>query len=118
MVLRTKVLTIIWGDNMKKKYKIISKTRFFLFIITVSAITTMFVVSLLSINEVHGSNHGYGYEYSERKVMTGDTLWMIALDHMPDGYDVRKMIYEIKMINKMDKSNLYPGDIIKIPIIK
>ena len=103
---------------MKKKYKIISKTRFFLFIITVSAITTMFVVSLLSINEVYGSNHGYGYEYSQQEIIRGDTLWMIALDHMPEGYDVREMIYEIKMINKMDKSNVYSGDIIKIPIIK
>lgn len=101
---------------MNKRYKIISKTRFFLFIIAMSVIITMLVVSLLSINEAYGSN--YNYEYEEIKIVKGDTLWMIALDRMPEKYDVRKMVYEIKMINEMDVSNIYPGDIIKVPIIK
>lgn len=101
---------------MNKRYKIISKARFFLFIITVSAIVTMLVVSLLSINEAHGSS--YEYEYKEIEIIKGDTLWMIALDYMPKDYDVREMIYKIKIINKMNISNIYPGDQIKIPIIK
>lgn len=83
-----------------------------------STIATMLIVSLLSTNEVHGSNYGHDYEYSEIKVLKGDTLWMIALDHMPEEYDVRKMIYEIRILNNMDVSNIYSGDIIKIPIIK
>ena len=103
---------------MKKRYKIISKARFFLFIITVSTILTMLIVSLLSTNEVHGSNYGEEYEYNQVKIVKGDTLWMIALEHMPKEYDVRKMIYEIKIFNNMELSNVYPGDIIKIPIIK
>ena len=102
---------------MKKRYKVISKVRFFLFIITMSAMLTILVVSLLSNNEVYGSNYGYAYNYNEVKIVKGDTLWMIALESMPEGYDVREMIYKIKVINEMDISNIYPGDIIKIPII-
>lgn len=101
---------------MKKRYKIISKTRFFLFIITVSAITTMLIMSILSINEVYGSNHSG--DYKEIEIINGDTLWMLALDYMPEEYDVRKMLYEIKMLNNMETSNVYPGDIIKIPITR
>lgn len=101
---------------MKKRYKIISKTRFFVFIITVSAIMTMLIMSLLSINEVYGSNHRS--DYKEIEIINGDTLWMLAIDYMPERYDVRKMLYEIKMLNNMETSNVYPGDIIKIPIIQ
>lgn len=43
---------------------------------------------------------------------------MIALNYMPEKYDVRKMIYEIKVLNKMETSNIYPGDIIRVPTIK
>ena len=101
---------------MKKRYKIISKTRFLLFLITISTIATVLVISLLSSNKVYGSP--YLYDYDEIRVKRGDTLWMIALEYMPEKYDVRDMIYEIKMMNEMELSNLYVGDIIKIPIIE
>lgn len=83
-----------------------------------SAIVTILGVSLLSNNKVYGSNYGYTYDYNEVRIKKGDTLWMIALEYMPEKYDVRDMIYEIKMINEMDLSNIYAGDIIKIPILK
>lgn len=83
-----------------------------------SAIMTILLVSILSNNKVYGSNYGYAYDYNEVRVEKGDTLWMIALEYMPEKYDVRDMIYEIKKINEMDLSNIYAGDIIKVPILK
>ena len=103
---------------MKKRFKVISKVRFFLFIITMSAMLTILVVSLLSNNKVYGSSYGFDYNYNEVRVVKGDTLWVIALESMPEGYDVREMIYKIKRLNEMDLSNIYAGDIIKVPIIE
>ncbi len=45
----------------------------------------------------------------------GDTLWDIAKKHMPDDYDIRKMVYELREFNNMKDVNIYPGDVIKIP---
>lgn len=97
---------------MKKRYKIINKTRFYLFITSVFVII---IIGLLSVNKVYSSI--YEYNYDEVQVGEGDTLWMIALHYMPEGYDVRDMIYTIKSFNSMYTSYIYPGDILKIPLI-
>ena len=33
-----------------------------------------------------------------------------------EDYDVRKMVFEIIQFNNMESANIYPGDLIKIPI--
>jgi len=50
------------------------------------------------------------------EVKPGDTLWQIASEHMNKGTDIRKLIYEIKAINSMDDSVIFPGQLIKIPV--
>ena len=37
-------------------------------------------------------------------------------NNMPKDYDIRKMVFEIKEFNNMKDANIYPGDLIKIPI--
>jgi len=98
---------------MKKKYKIVNKMRFYLFITSLFVILAVIVFSLLSNNKVHSSVHIV--EFDEVEVVEGDTLWNIATRYLPEKTDIRKMIYDIKEFNQMDNGPIHPGDIIKIP---
>ena len=108
--------TIVRGGVKMKKYKIVNKKRFLIFLIT------LFVIIISIISLLKPSNRAYSSileeEHIEIAISKGDTLWDIALEYMPEKYDVRKMIYNIKRINKMESSYIFPGDIIKIPIIE
>lgn len=48
-------------------------------------------------------------------VDTGDTLWSIAAEYA-EGRDIRKVIYEIKYINGLRTSMIYPGQELRIPL--
>ncbi len=45
--------------------------------------------------------------YTQIMVEEGDSLWSIAAEHMPEGYNIYDYIDELKMLNHID------GDIIK-----
>lgn len=71
----------------------------------------LFLIGLTS----HGNNN---VSYIKIKVKPGQTLWNIASDYNTKNEDLRKLIYQIKKINKMDNVILNPGDTIKVPIKK
>jgi len=48
-------------------------------------------------------------------VQTGDTLWGIAEEHCPEG-DIRKYIYQVKLLNGMETSTIYAGQGLFLPI--
>ncbi|EYE88207.1 hypothetical protein Q428_09250 [Fervidicella metallireducens AeB] len=48
-------------------------------------------------------------------VNQGDTLWKIAKEHKRENEDVRKLIYEIRKINKLDSAVIVPGQTLLIP---
>ena len=54
--------------------------------------------------------------YFEMYIKSGDTLWDLAKKYTPKGKDLRKTIYEISILNELDSADIYPGQIIKIPI--
>ncbi|WP_165000398.1 LysM peptidoglycan-binding domain-containing protein [Anaerophilus nitritogenes] len=54
--------------------------------------------------------------YVEVHIKYGDTLWNLAKQFTPKNKDVRKTLYEISVINEMNSLEIYPGQIIKIPI--
>lgn len=47
-------------------------------------------------------------------VEKGDTLWAIALKYYPQ-VDPRKTVAEIKRINNMKVSKIYPGQVLRLP---
>jgi LysM repeat protein len=60
----------------------------------------------------------YGYkekEYKMIEIQQGDTLWDIAQRYRGDT-EIRKYLYEIKRINGLDTSEIYIGDMLKIPV--
>jgi len=99
----------------KRKYKIVNKKRFFISIFSISLIMLIVITPFLNIPKVYSST--YRQQYKIVTVRTGDTLWNIAKEHMPNNYDIRKAIYEIKQFNNMKTADIYPGDLVKIPIV-
>ena len=54
------------------------------------------------------------YEYVIIK--SGDTLWGIASEYADPSRDIRKSIKDICDINDVKPGNIYPGQVIKVPI--
>jgi LysM repeat protein len=99
-----------------KKYKIVNKKRFYSFL------TALFILLISITNILKPSSKVYSNiletSFIEVKVSKGDTLWDIASHYMPEEYNIRKMIYNIKTTNQMKTSYIFPGEIIQIPIIR
>ena len=53
----------------------------------------------------------------EHVVRSGETLWEIAGSHTADGADVRDTVDDIKAMNVLDGSTIFPGDRLIIPLI-
>lgn len=99
---------------MKTRYKIVNKTRFYLFIMTLLIILATSILFLIDRREAYSSY--YETKYEEFQVIQGDTLWDIAMIYLPPDEDIRKVVYDIKKFNDMSSGYIYPGDIIKIPL--
>ncbi|WP_418792489.1 LysM peptidoglycan-binding domain-containing protein [Phosphitispora sp. TUW77] len=56
-----------------------------------------------------------GKEYQEVVVCQGDTLWEISKKYSHNE-NLQKVVYEIRKLNDMKHSNIYPGQKIKIPL--
>ncbi len=96
-----------------KKYKIINKTRFYLFIIFIIYFSFMSLSFIKSFGRVEDVVSNLKYE--EVYIDMGDTLWDIALKYKSEKLDVRDMVAEIRDFNKLEDLTIKPGDVIKIP---
>ncbi|QCX32309.1 LysM peptidoglycan-binding domain-containing protein [Caloramator sp. E03] len=54
--------------------------------------------------------------YTKITVYSGDTLWSIAKKYGSNQKDIRKTIYDIKKINKLNSSIIVPGEQLLIPV--
>ena len=55
-------------------------------------------------------------EYKSVIVRSGDTLWDIASKYSGPSKDVRNLVKEMCTLNDVNPGNIYPGQIIKVPI--
>lgn len=107
--------TCVRRCEMKHKYRIVNKKRFFTFWFTIWLIAFIIITFFINHSKVYSST--YKQNYIEIVVKKGDTLWQIAKEHLPEDYDIRKMIHQIREVNNMEVADIYPGDLVKIPII-
>src|SRR5699024_3703352 len=96
------------GGYLKKRYKIVNKRIFFSFLVLILTMVTI-STSFLLIRNNKAYSTTYEENYIDVKIVKGDTLWNIAIDYMPKGYDVRKMVFEIIEFNDIEDAGLYPG---------
>lgn len=96
----------------KKKYIIRSTVRFTMFItiLCILAITT--ASAILGLSDVKGIAER---QYVQIQVKPGDTLWCLASEYMPNT-DIRESINMISEINDTSASELYAGQVLKIPV--
>lgn len=96
---------------MKRKVTILSTWRFavFLSMIFLMVLTAFF----LFFNHTDAKNPA---QYETIRVSHGDTLWAIAGSRAPEGMDVREYICKIKNLNGMERSDIYAGDDLLLPV--
>lgn len=98
---------------MKKKYKVVSRTRFIIFI------TLMILIMFSSIRIVFGFDNSDSINknrYKSTTVQEGDTLWSIAQSNYDENVDIREKIRDIIKINHLETVDLHSGDEIMLPI--
>lgn len=75
------------------------------------AILIFLLIALFNISIAKTNSEAEIIDYTINK---GETLWNIAKEYTPDNKDIRQTIYEIKQLNNMTDSTIYPGQTIKI----
>lgn len=96
---------------MKTKRKRITKKGY----LTLSLIV---VILMTFIGSAIGNSFDNKTEYIEVTVKAGQNLWQIADTYDNNKIDLRKFIYDIKKLNNIAKdSMIYPGQILKIPVL-
>ncbi|HEX2945782.1 MAG TPA: LysM peptidoglycan-binding domain-containing protein [Clostridia bacterium] len=94
---------------MNRKFRLVNRRRFYIFIM----IVTVAVTSMAFAATVQGADTGESYQTVV--VEQGDTLWDIAREYN-NGHDLRGYITELKKMNGMDSSNIFAGDVLKMPV--
>ena len=69
--------------------------------------------TILGLNRADGLTE---QQYLQIQVEPGDTLWAIAEEYMPDSMDRRESVHLISQVNDTSASELYPGQILDIPV--
>lgn len=68
------------------------------------------VVSVLVLNYAfQPTMDGVEWQEEIHRVRAGDSLWVIASDYCPSGVDRREWIDEIRALNDLSDSTIYPG---------
>lgn len=98
---------------MKKKYKIVSPVRFFMFVLISVLSMTMLVYGLLGFATTEA---GTSESYRQVEVHQNDTLWSIANKYGGKNVDPRNTVNKICDLNDISASDIKPGDTILVPV--
>ncbi len=104
----------MFGGIQMKRLRIVNKKRFML-----STILLMIILFFIISNIVAIINRVEGYDepkYKEVIVDVGDSVWNLAREYSPKNKDVRRAIYDISLLNNLDTYDIYPGQVLKIPL--
>ena len=101
---------------------IVSKLRAPITILTICLITG--IIGYIGVSDGSVSDSGLAISvYAEEKVVykdvvikSGDTIWGIASVYAEPSKDIRKLIKEICKLNDIKPGNIYPGQVIKVPV--
>ncbi|MFZ3171582.1 MAG: LysM peptidoglycan-binding domain-containing protein [Carboxydocellales bacterium] len=93
--------------SKKLVLKVIKRLSFF------SIILVAIVMVLISLMPTQAKS-STGTYYRVVFVREGETLWKIAQKHGGDG-DIRELIHQIKKLNKLEYSVIYPGQRLIVP---
>ncbi|GAW91476.1 LysM peptidoglycan-binding domain-containing protein [Calderihabitans maritimus] len=104
---------ISFGNNVCRS----NTKKHFQFVAMVLLVTAIFFFLTAQVQRTVAADSGKAI-FKEVVVRKGDTLWNVAKRHLQPGEDIRAFIYEIKQINSLETSMVYPGQVLRIPVIK
>ena len=98
----------------RKRYRIKNRVRFASFIVISLLLVCTIFNTVLGFNDALALSE---QQYIEIEVDSGDTLWTIADEYMPDDMDIREAVYMICETNDVDANTLYAGQTLNIPVV-
>ncbi|MFW6269722.1 MAG: cell division suppressor protein YneA, partial [Bacillota bacterium] len=96
------------SDNKKGINKNIYTNTFKIMLVILISLVLTILLAWVSVGQTDS-------EYIVIEIEEGDSLWKIASEYRQENTDLRKIIYKIKRINRMDSVLLSPGQKLKIP---
>jgi LysM repeat protein len=93
-------------ENDRKKR---NKKRFLKGIIILSMAFILFLQFIPTVKSQSIVN------YDKVTVCSGDTIWSIASEYIEENQDVRKLVYDIRELNKLTSAVIMPGQELLIP---
>ncbi len=98
---------------MSRSYKVVNKFRFTVFVVLTIVILTTAVNFALGFNTAASLTRT---DYMDVQIVSGDTLWSIAENYMPQDMDTREAVYKLCKVNDISAADLYAGMTIQVPI--
>ena len=98
---------------MSRSYKVVNKFRFTVFVVLTIVILTTAVNFALGFNTAASLTRT---DYMDVRIVSGDTLWSIAENYMPQDMDTREAVYKLCRVNDISAADLYAGMTIQVPI--
>ena len=83
-------------------------------LVLLAALAIGFLLLLATAGEATGSSEAPP-EPTTYVVQQGDTLWAVAQGAYDDDVDIRRAVHEIKRLNDLDGSMLFPGQALLLP---
>jgi uncharacterized membrane protein YvbJ len=101
------------NSKRKKKYVIVNQTRF-----VIASVITLILLSIIMsyITGTLTSNAESETEIIKITIREGDTLWKIASQYNYYDEDIRAVVHRIKAYNQLESANIYPQQVVMIPI--
>ncbi|TCO79212.1 LysM peptidoglycan-binding domain-containing protein [Marinisporobacter balticus] len=94
----------------KNHLRIVNRKRF------VCTLVVIFLSIYLIANVFNTAEGADDIKCVQIHIKYGDTIWALAKEFSPKNKDIRKTIYRISIINDLDTLDIYPGQVIKIPL--
>lgn len=98
---------------MKGKNK---RTKRIYYLKPASILILLFLTIVFTLGVTIHSNGSDEESIIIETVQADDTLWEIAEEYNPKGYDIRRFVAEIAKYNAIEDYQIYPGQEIHIPI--
>jgi nucleoid-associated protein YgaU len=102
----------------RKRLRVYSEKRFGLFLLSITIF--LMIIAFVAGGFIFGQE-SIGMEepvYETLTIKAGDTIWEIAETYAPDTEDIRCLVRAILEENDIKAGEIYPGQVIRVPIKK
>lgn len=100
------------GRRRLRRRRLAGLLRFVVFLLLI------FVAVWAGVRVAHAGTDAGVYSGHTYVVNGGDTLWSIAAHEYGAGVDVRRAVYKIREVNRLDEASVSPGDRLTLPYLE